>query len=329
MPKPTDFAYCLTRYLSIYLPGTIGASPNTISSYKDTFKLFLIFASESKKVKPEKITLDTISKGFVINFLDWIENERNCSIQTRNQRLTAFHAFFRYVQIEKPEYLLKCQEILEIRKKKGKQETINFLSIEGVELLLKQPDPASSSGMSHQALLTFMYATACRVQEAVDATIMDFKFNGNNLVKLTGKGAKSRLVPLESQVIKLMDYYLNERKKKKLFSLSAPLFINHSGNKLTRQGITMILKKYANSARLKKSDLIPEKLSPHSLRHSRAVHWLQSGVDLIYIRDLLGHASVQTTEIYAKIDGDMKKNLLVSYRRRPFQANCWCTVLLQ
>jgi integrase/recombinase XerD len=91
MPKPTDFAYCLTRYLSIYLPGTIGASPNTISSYKDTFKLFLIFASESKKVKPEKITLDTISKGFVINFLDWIENERNCSIQTRNQRLTAFH----------------------------------------------------------------------------------------------------------------------------------------------------------------------------------------------------------------------------------------------
>jgi site-specific recombinase XerD len=155
-----------------------------------------------------------------------------------------------------------------------------------------------------------MYATACRVQEAVDVAVMDFMFNGNKLVRLTGKGGKSRLVPLEPQVIGMVEQYLIARKKDRLFDNNAPLFVNHSGNKLTRQGVTAILKKYINAAREDQSHLIPERFSPHGLRHSRAVHWLQSGVDLIYIRDLLGHVSVQTTEVYARIDSEMKRKAL-------------------
>ena len=310
MSKPTDFAYYLTKYLSDYLPGAIGASRNTVASYRDTFKLFLSFMSDTKNLKPEKITLETFNRNLILDFLCWIEEERECTVQTRNLRLTACHAFFRFIQTQEPKLLLKCQEILDIRKKKAGQETVNFLSPEGIKLLLQQPVPTSPSGMKHQVLLSFMYATACRVQEVVDATIMDFKFNGNNLVRLTGKGEKSRFVPLEPQIIKLIERYLEERKKEKLFSVSAPLFVNHSGNKLTRQGVTVILKKYTEAARKVQNELIPECFSPHGLRHSRAIHWLQSGVDLIYIRDLLGHVSVQTTEVYARIDGEMKRKAL-------------------
>jgi site-specific recombinase XerD len=310
MTKPIDFAYYLTKYLSDYLPGTVGASPNTIASYKDTFKLFISFIITEKNLKPEKLTLEAVDRVLLTNFLDWIENSRGCSIRTRNIRLTAFHAFFRFIRIREPKHLLKCQEILDIRKKKEAQPMVTFLSKEGVKLLLEQPDPSSPSGIKHQALLTFIYATACRVQEAVDVQIMDFKFNGNNLVKLTGKGAKSRIVPLEPQALRIIERYLIERGKEKWHSPNSPLFLNHSGNKLTRQGITAILKKYADMAGNVRSDLIPSDLTPHSLRHSRAVHWLQSGVDLIYIRDLLGHVSVQTTEVYARIDGEMKRKAL-------------------
>lgn len=155
--------------------------------------------------------------------------------------------------------------------------------------------------------------------------VSDTMYNGNSLVKLTGKGNKSRFVPLEHPVIKLLRQYLED------FSLIDPskrmelLFKNHSKKKLTRQGITHIVKKYADSVRKKQPELMPETISPHCLRHSRAVHWLQAGVDLIYIRDLLGHSSVQTSEIYARIDGEMKRKALekVSSQSFPNEIPSW------
>jgi site-specific recombinase XerD len=310
MADATDFAYCLTKFLSDYLPGTVGASPNTIASYKDTFKLFISFIIAEKNMKPEKTTLEAVDRLLLLEFLDWIEKERGCSVRTRNLRLTAFHSFFRFVQSREPMHLLKCQEILDIRKKKESKPVVNFLSKDGIKLLLEQPDPSTASGAKHQALLTFMYATACRVQEAADVKVMDFKFNGNNLVRLTGKGSKSRIVPLEPQALRIIEGYNKAREKEKPCMPDSPLFLNHSGNKLTRQGITAILKKYCNMARKERGDLIMPAFSPHGLRHSRAVHWLQAGVDLIYIRDLLGHTSVQVTEVYARIDGEMKRKAL-------------------
>ncbi len=310
MNKPTDFAYSLTKYLTDYLSVIVGASKNTIISYRDTFKLLMIYASKKKSKRPEKFTLADFNREFILDFLDWIENERGCSIQTRNQRLTAVHAFSKYLQIEYPERMLDFQRIIAIPKKKCNQKIVSFLSVEGIKLLLQQPDTSTDSGRKHLILLTFMYTTACRVQEAVDAMIEDYKFNGINLVKLTGKGEKSRLIPLEKSAIRLMDSYIESCKKNKLFSEKNWLFLNHSGQKLSRQGVTSIIKKYADMARKKRPDLIPMDVSAHTLRHSRAVHWLQAGVDLIYIRDLLGHVSVQTTEIYIKIDGDSKRKAL-------------------
>ena len=308
--KPTDFAYYLTNFLSKYLPGIKGCSVNTVSTYRDAFKLLLLFAREKENVKEQKLKLSLIDRDFIIRFLLWIENERGCATITRNHRLAAIHAFYLYLQSELPDRIHQFQEVLSIPFKKHPQKIINFLSTDGIKTLLAQPDINTESGRKHLMLLSLMYATGGRVQEIADLVVSDVMYNDSSLVRLTGKGNKSRFVPLEAPVVKLLCQYLED------FSLTSPskrtelLFTNHSQKKLTRQGITHILKKYADLVYKKHPGLIPEAVSPHQLRHSRAVHWLQAGVDLIYIRDLLGHVSVQTSEIYARIDGEMKRKAL-------------------
>lgn len=308
--KPTDFAYYLTNFLSKYLQGIEGCSINTISAYRDAFKLLLLFAKEKEGIKEQKLNLSVIDKDFIMRFLLWIEDERGCATITRNQRLAAIHSFYLYLQREMPDRMYQFQEVLSIPFKKYPQKTVNFLSTDGIKALLVQPDINTKSGRKHLALLSLMYATGGRVQEIADLRVSDVTYNAGSLVKLTGKGGKSRFVPLEAPVAKLPGQYLED------FSLAGPsrgmelLFRNHSQKKLTRQGITHILKKYADLVYKKEPGLIPETVSPHCLRHSRAVHWLQAGVDLIYIRDLLGHVSIQTSEIYARIDGEMKRKAL-------------------
>ena len=323
--KPTDFAYYLTNFLSKYLPGVKGCSVNTISAYRDAFKLLLLFAREKESIKEQKLKLSLIDRDFIIRFLLWIVNERGCASITRNHRLAAIHAFYLYLQCELPDYMHQFQEILSIPFKKHPQKTINFLSTDGIKALLAQPDINTESGRKHLMLLSLMYATGGPEQEIADLRVSDVMYNDNSLVRLTGKGNKSRFVPLEAPVVKLLCQYLEG------FSLTSPskrtelLFTNHSQKKLTRQGITHILKKYADLVYKKHLGLIPKGVSPHQLRHSRAVHWLQAGVDLIYIRDLLGHVSVQTSEIYVRIDGEMKRKALekVSFYAMPDEMPSW------
>jgi integrase/recombinase XerD len=310
MSKPTDFAYHLTNFLSRYLPGIKGYSTNTVSAYRDTFKLLLIFAAEKVGIKENKLNLSMFDRDFILHFLLWIENERDCSTITRNQRLAAVHSFCLYLQKEVPDRMYQFQEVLSIPFKKHPIKTLNFLSTDAVKAILSKPDIKTKSGRKHLCLLSLMYATGARVQEIADLRVSDITYSNGSLVMLTGKGAKSRFVPLETPVIKLIGQYLED------FSLDGPskgmelLFRNHSQKKLTRQGITYIFKKYADMVKERQPNLIPGKVSPHSFRHSRAVHWLQAGVDLIYIRDLLGHVSVKTSEIYARIDGEMKRKAL-------------------
>lgn len=308
--KPTDFAYYLTIFLSKYLPGIEGCSVNTVSAYRDAFKLLLIFAREKEGIREEKLILSLIDKAFVIRFLLWIESERGCAVITRNQRLAAIHAFYSYLQRELPERIHQFQEILSIPFKKHPKKTVIFLSTDGIKALLAEPNINTESGRKHLVLLSLMYATGGRVQEIADLIVSDIMYNGNSLVKLMGKGNKSRFVPLEPPVVKLLCQYLEDFLLLDSSRRMESLFKNHSQKKLTRQGITHIVKKYADRVRKKQPGLIAETLSPHCLRHSRAVHWLQAGVDLIYIRDLLGHTSVQTSEIYARIDGEMKRKAL-------------------
>ncbi len=308
--KPTNFAYYLTTFLSKFLPGTMGLSPNTIMSYRDTFCLLLDYCSAVEKKRPEKITLDDLDKKLVEGYLEWIEEKRHCMISTRNVRLAAIHAFCRYLQMEFPDYIHQAQQILAIPVKKTKKPTVEYVSLDAMKYLLRRPDGNTKKGRRDLVLLSLLYDSGARVQELADLKVLDVRVKDPATVKLTGKGGKSRIVPLMKPMANLLEQYLKENGFTEPFSRDYPLFQNRSKGKLTREGITYTLKKYATEAINKAPELFPEKLSPHCFRHSKAVHLLQSGVNLIYIRDFLGHVDIQTTEIYARIDGEMKRKAL-------------------
>lgn len=308
--KPTDFSRYLSDFLTRYLPGERGVSPNTILSYKDSFLLFVTFMQEGKCITAERLVLKSITKEVVVEFLDWLQNQRSCSNSTRNTRLAALHSFFRYLQYQNPENLHEWQKILSIRIKTTKKQSVNYLTLDGIRLLLEGADTSTSKGRRDLALLSLLYDSGARVQEIIDLVPSMLRLDTPCTVKLVGKGNKARIVPLMQSQVKFVKLYMSENKLLGPFTNMHPLFYNSRKEKLTRAGISHILLKYANIAREKDAVLIPDKISCHSLRHSKAMHLLQSGVNLVYIRDILGHTSVQTTEIYARADSLKKREAL-------------------
>ncbi|PWA10520.1 site-specific integrase [Flavobacterium laiguense] len=308
--KPTDFSKYISDFISRYLPNERGASINTIISYRDAIVLLLVFIQDQKQIKLEKITLDKIKKETVIEFLDWIQKERKCSNSTRNSRLAAIHSFYKYLQYESLENLHESQKILSIKLKKIEQKSVNYLTIDGIKLLLEQPDLTTSRGRRDLALLALMYDSGARVQEIIDLTPAMLRLNKPCTIKLIGKGNKARLVPMLEMQTQHLIQYIKEHRLNDLSANMCPLFFNSRKEKLTRAGINYILQKYSNAVRAKNKMMIPDKISCHSLRHSKAMHLLQAGVNLIYIRDILGHVSIQTTEIYARADSKQKRTAL-------------------
>lgn len=308
--KPTDFAKHLSAFLSSYLPGQKGASTHTIAAYRDTFLLLIDFVQEQQGVKLEKLTLEKISQQTIIAFLDWLQQARGCSPSTRNARLAAVHSFYRYLQYERLEQLYECQQILSIRFKKTKQPLIHYLSVEGIRLLLRQPDQRTRKGRRDLALLSLLYDTGARVQELIDLVPSSLRLSKPPTIKIIGKGNKARLVPMLEAQVEHLKSYLKEQRLEEPWANQYPLFFNSRKEKLTRVGVHYIVGKYSAMARKENALLIPEKISCHSLRHSKAMHLLEAGVNLVYIRDILGHVSVKTTEVYARADSRQKRQAL-------------------
>ena len=300
----------MSKFLTSYLPGEAGVSPNTVLSYRDTFLLLLKYCKASENVLPENMTLDMITRELVLSFLSWLENERGCSVSTRNQRLTAIHSFCRFMQLEDVLRLNQYQKVIAIPKKKGKKGTINYMSPEGIKLILEQPDAEKMSGRRDMVLLSLMYDTGSRVQEMADLTVEDVRLDVPATVKITGKGGKTRIVPLMEPTANIVRSYISVCGLTGSGKRSYPLFPNRGGKKFTRAGIKYILDKYVESAKTENPGILPDVISPHSFRHSKAMHLLHAGVNLVYIRDILGHADLKTTEIYARIDGEMKRKAL-------------------
>lgn len=201
--KTTDFARHLTDYLSSYLPGQRNLSSHTIASYRDTFKLLLIFCDHEKGIPPESLTLAHVNDDLILAFITWIETARNCSISTRNQRLAAIHAFFRYIQAETPERLLINQRILAIPFKKTGKPAVSYLSTEALASVLKQPNTKTSSGRRDLLLLTILYDSGARVSELTDLLVRDVRLTQPATVTLKGKGRKVRHVPIMSKTASL------------------------------------------------------------------------------------------------------------------------------
>ena len=307
--KPTNFAKHLTEYLSEYLPSQRNVSRNTIYSYRDAFKLLIKYCQEIKSISAERITLDVLSSNLVTGFLGWLENERKCSISTRNQRIAAIHSFFRYVQSEEPSGIFHFQKIIAIPIKKTKTNLVEHLTPEAMRLLLEQPDKQTRKGRRDLTLLSILYDTGARVQELIDLRICDAVLDNPAIIILTGKGNKRRRVPLMKNSISLLEAYLAENKLNKSWKNEYPLFTNSQHNKLTKEGVAYIVAKYAESA-MKTSTILPSKVRVHMIRHSKAMHLLQAGVNIIYIRDFLGHVDLKTTEIYAKTDTETKRKAI-------------------
>lgn len=307
--KPTDFAKALSHYLGVHLPGQRNVSSNTIKSYRDTFKLFLVYCRDVRNVPVERLSLSHINEFLVVAFLTWLENERRNSISTRNQRLACIHGFYRYMQTQEPVSLLEYQKILATPMKKAPQPAVTHLTPDALKLILAQPDLKTRKGRRDLTLLSVLYDTGARVQELVDLRVRDVRLDHPPILTLTGKGRKTRQVPLMSNTENLLKQYMTESRLLQNGKQDNPLFFNRQFTRLTSEGVTFILSKHASSARAV-SSIIPDKVTPHVLRHTKAMHLLQAGVSLVYIRDLLGHVDISTTDIYARTDTELKRKAL-------------------
>lgn len=315
--KETDFARYLTQFLTVYLPGHLGSKKNTLLSYRDSFSLLLKYCRDVENYAPEKLMITQIDRELVLRFLKWLEEERHCKITTRNQRLAAIHSFFSFLMVEAPQYMEQCQKILSIPMKKADKPPLMYLPLDAVKGLLEQPDRNTSHGRRDAVLLSLLYDTGARVQELVDLKVCDINLNDTVTIVLTGKGGKSRIVPVMKPTGELLRQYIEGNGLSHPARSRNPLFTNRGNHPLTRAGVTYILKKYAAQAQAIGVKDISEEITPHWLRHSKAMHLLQSGVNLIYIRDLLGHSDVSTTEIYARADETMKRKALLEAYESP------------
>jgi site-specific recombinase XerD len=304
MKQPTDFARLLSGFLKNYLPYEKGVSDNTIKSYSYTFILFIKFMNEIRNIPMTRLAFQHLNKEVVVEFLNWIQEKRNSSNATRNQRLTAISSFIKYAGYMNPGQLLDCHQILSIPAKKTESKVINYLNVDGIKLLLEQPDIHKNKGLRDLALLSLMYESAARVQEMIDLTPASLSVtNKPYKILLHGKGNKYRSVPLPDKEAELLRCYLGQTGLSNRENLQKPLFPNYQGQRMTRNGVNNILVKYAKVAKEKNSSIFTSHpLSCHCLRHSKAMSLLESKVELIHIKDFLGHKSVLTTEIYARMN---------------------------
>lgn len=308
--KPTDFARHLTDFLGRYLPSECGYSANTVKTYSYTFTLFIEYMEKEELVRPENLTLGEITKERIIHFLAWLQKERKCSTSTRNARLGAMHSFFAYLQYRNVEGLAKWQDILSIKCKKSSVPEMAYLQIEALKLLLRQPDLKTSKGRRDFVLLGLLYDSGCRVQELLDLTPSDLRFDETSSVRLHGKGDKVRIVPLSATQVANLKQYMEEKHLYRPENQCQPLFPNPQGGKMSRMAVLNIVKKYIVMAKAVSPELFPDNIGCHSFRHSKAMHMLEADINIVYIRDYLGHSSTTTTEVYARASERMKQKAL-------------------
>lgn len=289
-----DFPTVVERYFRKYLVAEIGASKHTIRSYRDSFILLLQFFQEVVGISTEKVSLSMVDRNLICNFLDWLEASKNSSVSTCNSRMAQWNG------------------ICSIKMKKGPKGTMNFLTVDGIKCILEQVDILESKGIRNLTMLSLLYNTGARVQELVDLKVRDMRLDKPYSVELYGKGRKKRVVPIDDSLQKLLLRYMNEYSINTNEQKESPLFFNSRRVNITTAAVCYIIKKYTDKAREQHPKLIPLKLSPHCFRHSKAMYLQQAGCPLVYIRDLLGHVSIATTEVYARADTEQKRKALES-----------------
>lgn len=302
------FSFLVTTFFSSYLVAEQGLSPNTVASYSDCMKLLLIYVSRQFNIKPETIDIQMITPEVVLDFLDSIENKRGNCPATRNQRLAAIKTFFHFLSGKVPELMLHNERIQALKQKKTCHLPPTSLTVEEVNTIIDAPDDTTLLGARDKALLQIMYNTGARVQELADLSVNDLHFNNNPTVTLTGKGRKTRVIPLWQETVDRIFHYLQIRESVKIDS--GHLFLNTAGNPMTRFGIGRRIDKHAQTAIAQCPSLSGRRITPHVFRHTTALHLIEAGNDIAVVKDWLGHADIKTTSLYLEVSIERKRKAL-------------------
>lgn len=303
----------LRDFFQIYLPKQKCYSENTVTSYKFAFNLFFDFLSSRKGIGMAKITMNCFSSESVAEFMEWLSVDRNNSASTCNQRLMALRSFAKYNGTKDFSQFSFYAEMRSIPAKKSSPKTVEFLSESALEMLLKQPSIQKASEMRNQFFMILMYDTAARCQEMLDIRIKDICFNGKTpYLYLTGKGKKTRSVPMMGATYQHLLKYLEKFHPGYRHNTNEFLFyITTHGirHQMSQDTVEVFMKRYGKAAKPVCPD-IPDKVHPHQLRHTRAVHLYRSGMPLSILSEFLGHCSEETTRIYAYADTEMKRKAI-------------------
>lgn len=297
------------RFLLEYLISIRNLSKNTQQSYRDAFRLLLPFLASKARKSVDQLLVDDMSSDTIKAFLLHLEDNRHCSLSTRNQRLAALHAFARFVGFNSPEHTEWCRQIQLIPFKKAVRSLITYLNKAEMDALLNEPDKNTDQGKRDYILLLFLYNTGARADEVAQLTIADLdlahvKKRDLSTVLIKGKGNKLRRCPLWQQTANELSALILNREQHE------HVFLNRCKQPLTRFGLHSMVKRYVNKLSQQLPLLEKKQVSPHTIRHTTATHLLQAGVDINTIRAWLGHVSINTTNIYAEVDLEMKARAL-------------------
>ena len=316
--KNNSFMDHLEYYLATYLPTVKGLSDATIVSYKASFRILMEFLYSVKGIPADKVDFRLFDDKLIIEFLDWLETARGCSIATRNQRLSAITAFAMYAQ-NRDFDAATCfrNSVLKVPRKKTSQKGRSSFTRDEIRILFELPDARTAIGLRDKTLLCFMYASGTRAQEACDLTVGDIQFYPDRAgINIHGKGQKVRRIGIPFEASEMLKKYILHRGLANDFK--AHVFSSQTHEKMTVSCVEEIYAKYIVRAKRESPNQFRDNYTPHSMRHTTATHMLEAGVPLIVVKNFLGHVSLQTTQIYTEISQDSMNRQLKSWNDKWF-----------
>jgi site-specific recombinase XerD len=309
MNNRSTLAPWIRRFLMEYLIGERNLARNTQRSYRDAVRLLVVFTADKVHKKVDELLIPDINADLLRAFLRHLEEKRSCSISSRNQRLAAIHALVSFIAERCPEYLDWCAQLRTVKAKRSAPRPVCYLEKPEIDALLEAPSPATKLGYRDRALLLFLYNSGARAEEAAKVCIENLSLHWGadgtlSSVRLHGKGGKVRICPLWASTTNSLRHLVAGRNVKER------VFLNRRSEPLTRFGIHEIVTRYARAAVNRVPEMRKKRIGPHTIRHTTATHLLRAGVDINTIRAWLGHVSINTTNIYAETDLEMKAKVL-------------------
>jgi integrase/recombinase XerD len=299
------------KFFHNYLANERGVSTNTISSYSDCVRLLLVYAADRLSLSLDKLSFEQIDDQIILDFLDHLEAKRANAAATRNQRLASIKTFFRFLAHHEPTLLAACERVCAIRAKNVPHKVMETLDSGEVQAIFRGIKADTVHNARDLALLGLLYNTGARVQELVDLDVGDLRLEAPCHVKLTGKGNKERVVPIHKETADDLNRYFQMRADGGVSSKT--VFLNGKGSRITRFGVSHIIKARVAAAAMHKESLIGREITPHTFRHTTALHLIQSNVDISVVKEWLGHASIKTTSLYVEINIEMKLRALAAF----------------